>query len=230
MLYGGAVLHTATFALADIYDLRGVNICALLLRVILGITMIAHGYNHIWGGGKITGTAGWFESLGLRPGMLHAWLASLTELGAGAMLIVGLLNPLAAAGVVGVMVVALITNHFKNGFFIFRPGEGYEYVLNLTIAALALRGARPGCLVGRQVPEDPPARRHRHRHHRHRRHRRSAPAAGHLLAPEAEGRRAGRLNRAVSAAPEPSHRWRGPWLRGRRPASLRIAGRPGHDR
>jgi putative oxidoreductase len=144
VLYGGGVLHTATFALADIYDLRGINMAALLLRLILGITMIAHGYNHIWGGGKIDGTAGWFASLGLRPGKLHAWLASLTELGAGAMLIVGFLNPLAAAGVVGVMTVALITNHFKNGFFIFRPGEGYEYVLNLTVAALALGALGPG--------------------------------------------------------------------------------------
>ena len=110
----------------------------------LGVTMIAHGYNHIWGGGKIEGTAGWFESLGLKPGILHAWLASLTELGAGVMLILGLLTPLAAAGVVGVMMVALITNHFKNGFFIFRPGEGYEYVVNLTVAGLALGRARPG--------------------------------------------------------------------------------------
>ena len=144
MLYGGGVLHTVTFGIADIYNLRGINIAALLLRLILGITMIAHGYNHIWGGGKIAGTAGWFESMGLRPGKLHAWLASLTELGAGAMLIVGVLNPLAAAGVVGVMVVALITNHFKNGFFIFRPGEGYEYVANLTVAALALGALGPG--------------------------------------------------------------------------------------
>jgi putative oxidoreductase len=144
VLYGDAVLHTATFALKPIYDLTGVDIAALLLRVILGITMIAHGYNHIWGGGKIDGTAGWFASMGLKPGQLHAWLGSLTELGAGAMLIIGLLNPLAAAGVVGVMTVALITNHFKNGFFIFRPGEGYEYVLNLSVAALALGALGPG--------------------------------------------------------------------------------------
>jgi len=144
VLYGGGVLHTLTVGIADIYNLRGINIAALLLRVILGITMIAHGYNHIWGGGKIAGTAGWFESMGLKPGILHAWLASLTELGAGVMLILGLLNPLAAAGVVGVMTVALITNHFKNGFFIFRPGEGYEYVVNLTVAALALGALGPG--------------------------------------------------------------------------------------
>ena len=42
------------------------------------------------------------------------------------------------------MTVALITNHRKNGFFIFRPGEGYEYVLNLIVAGLALGATGPG--------------------------------------------------------------------------------------
>jgi len=56
------------------------------------------------------------------------------------MLIFGLLTPLAAGGVVGVMLVALITNHLKNGFFIFRPGEGYEYVLTLMLCGFAVAG------------------------------------------------------------------------------------------
>jgi len=116
----------------------GVSAGLLILRVMVGIVMIAHGYNHIFRGGKIKGTAGWFQSLGMKPGILHAWLASITELVAGAMLVFGLFTPLAAAGVVGVMVVALITNHIKNGFFIFRPGEGYEYVLTLAMVGLAI--------------------------------------------------------------------------------------------
>lgn len=116
----------------------GVSAGLLVLRVTIGAVMIAHGYNHIFRGGKIEGTAGWFESLGMKPGKLHAWLASLTELGAGAMLLAGLLMPLAAAGVVGVMVVAWITNHMKNGFFIFRPGEGWEYVMTLCMCGVAL--------------------------------------------------------------------------------------------
>ncbi|MBK5288738.1 MAG: DoxX family protein [Acidimicrobiia bacterium] len=116
----------------------------LILRIAVGVVMIAHGYNHIFRGGKIEGTAGWFESLGMKPGILHAWLASLTELGAGAMLILGFLTPLAAGGVVGVMLVALITNHLKNGFFIFRPGEGYEYVLTLLLTGLAIGGIGAG--------------------------------------------------------------------------------------
>ena len=119
---------------------EGIYAGVLILRIALGIVMIAHGYNHIFRGGKIQGTAGWFESLGMKPGILHAWLASLTELGAGAMLIFGFLTPLAGAGVIGVMFVALITNHLKNGFFIFRPGEGYEYVLTLLLCGFAVAG------------------------------------------------------------------------------------------
>lgn len=116
----------------------------LLLRLILAGVFLAHGWNHIFGGGKIAGTAGWFESLGMRPGIIHAWAASLTELGAGALLALGLLTPLAAAGVAGVMTVAFITNHMRNGFFIFRPGEGYEYVVTLTVVAIAVGGLGAG--------------------------------------------------------------------------------------
>src|SRR5512139_3517157 len=106
-----------------------VDIAAVMLRVSIGGTMIAHGWNHAFGGGRLPGTARWFESIGIRPGRVHAVFATLTELGAGLLLLLGLLNALAAAAVVGTMMVALLANHIKNGFFIFRPGEGYEYVL-----------------------------------------------------------------------------------------------------
>jgi putative oxidoreductase len=115
-----------------------VNLATLLLRLVVGGTMMAHGWNHAFGGGKLPGTARWFESIGIRPGRVHALFATVTELGAGALLILGLLTPLAAAGVVGTMVVALVANHAKNGFFIFRPGEGYEYVLMIIVVSCAL--------------------------------------------------------------------------------------------
>jgi putative oxidoreductase len=43
-----------------------------------------------------------------------------------------------AGAVMGVMLVALIANHLRNGYFIFRPGEGYEYVLFITLTTIAL--------------------------------------------------------------------------------------------
>ena len=81
--------------------MNSVNIAALVLRLAVGGTMIAHGWNHAFGGGKLPGTARWFESIGIRPGRVHALLATVTELGAGGLLVLGLLTPLAAAGVVG---------------------------------------------------------------------------------------------------------------------------------
>jgi putative oxidoreductase len=117
----------------------------LVLRVSVGVTMAAHGYNHIYRGGKIKGTAGWFESLGMKPGILHAWLASVTELAAGAALVVGLLTPLAAGAIVGTLGVAFVTNHRKAGFFVFRrPTEGWEYLMNLIAACVAIGCVGPG--------------------------------------------------------------------------------------
>ncbi|HEY3736754.1 MAG TPA: DoxX family protein [Jatrophihabitans sp.] len=110
----------------------------LIIRIALGVVFLAHGYNHIFGGGKIAGTGRWFESMGMKPGIFHAWIASLVEVGAGLFIAFGLLTPLVAGGIIGTMFVALITNHLKNGFFIFRPGEGYEYVLTLILVALGL--------------------------------------------------------------------------------------------
>jgi putative oxidoreductase len=129
-----------------IYDVDGLTLGLAILRVAVGVIMLAHGINHIFRGGKIAGTAGWFASLGMKPGILHAWLASLTEVGAGVLLIVGGFTPLAAAGVVGTMTVALVTNHLKNGFFIFRPGEGWEYVGSLIMSGLAIGAMGPGKL------------------------------------------------------------------------------------
>lgn len=125
-------------------DADAVNFGLLVVRVWVGVVMFAHGYRHIFGGGKIEGTAGWFASLGMKPGILHAWVASLTEIGAAISLIAGFLTPLGAAGVVGTMFVAFVTNHFKNGFFIFYKGEGYEYVMTLVCVALGLSALGAG--------------------------------------------------------------------------------------
>ena len=111
---------------------------SLILRLILGATLIAHGWNHGFGPGGLKGTAGWFESIGLRPAKVHAAVSSYLELAAGAALLVGFLVPFAAAAGIGIMTVAFVTVHRKNGFFIFREGEGYEYVMTMAFALTAL--------------------------------------------------------------------------------------------
>jgi putative oxidoreductase len=114
----------------------------LIIRLSLGVTLVMHGWNHWRGGGKVAGTARWFESVGLRPGIVHAWSSVVTELGAGSLLVVGLLTPLACAGAIGSMTVAGIAVHRRNGFFVFR--DGYEYVLMISVFAAALAATGPG--------------------------------------------------------------------------------------
>lgn len=123
-----------------------IDLGAAILRLSLGGTILAHGLNHAFGGGKLAGTARWFESIGIRPGRVHALLATVTEVGAGILLLLGALTSLACAAVVGTMGVALVANHRRNGFFIFRPGEGYEYVLMIAMAACALGAVGAGRL------------------------------------------------------------------------------------
>jgi putative oxidoreductase len=119
-----------------------IAVALLLVRVVVGITMMLHGYNHWRGGGRIAGTARWFGGLGLKFGVLQAWASVVTELAAGFLLIVGLLTPVACAAVVSVMLIAGLLAHRPNGFFVFR--DGYEYVLVLSVVALALATLGPG--------------------------------------------------------------------------------------
>jgi len=130
--------------LKNMANAHAVDLALLVFRCAIGAVFLAHGLNHIFGGGKIAGTGRWFESLGMKPGWLHAWTASVTEIAAGLLLVLGLLTPFGGAGVVGVMVVAWITNHLRNGFFIFRPGEGWEYVMVLTFSGFMLATVGPG--------------------------------------------------------------------------------------
>ena len=116
----------------------------LLLRVVLGLTMAAHGYNKFFGKGGLAGTAGWFDSMGMKPGIFHARAAASTEMAAGLGLVVGLLTPVPAAGFVALMLVAAWTVHRKNGFFIVK--EGWEYNLILAVAAVAVAGLGAGRL------------------------------------------------------------------------------------
>ncbi|WP_194830001.1 DoxX family protein [Nocardia sp. XZ_19_231] len=120
------------------------DVAVTLVRLALGVTMAAHGLNHWRGGGKIAGTAGWFESLGLRNGTLQAWLSVITEIGAGLLLIAGFLTSAACAAVISVTLVAGLLAHRHNGFFVFK--DGYEYVLVLAVVALALAMLGPGRL------------------------------------------------------------------------------------
>ena len=121
-----------------------ISIALLIMRVTLGGVIAAHGLNKFFGGGKIAGTAYWFDSIGVRPGKINALMAATTEVGVGALLIIGLLTPLACAGLVSLMIVAIVTVHWKNGFFVFNAGQGIEYCLMIAAMGIVLGGLGAG--------------------------------------------------------------------------------------
>jgi putative oxidoreductase len=118
----------------------GTDLPALLLRLIVGPMLLVHGLNKVRGPGGLTGTAGYFESLGLRPAKVHAGLAAGTEIGAGALLAAGALSPLPQAAVIGLMATAAGTDHRGKGFFIFKGGWEYVGVVGAVAAVSALIG------------------------------------------------------------------------------------------
>ena len=115
----------------------------LLLRLTIGGTFFVHGTQKLFGwfeGYGPDGTGQFFESLGLRPGRQNALAAGGTEAGCGALLALGLATPLAAAGLSAVMITALRTAIWNDGF---KPATGELEVL-LAAAALALTETGPG--------------------------------------------------------------------------------------
>jgi len=131
-------------AAAEGNEVTALDTASLIIRLVVGLTIVAHGYNHVFGPGGIQGTAGWFASMGLKPGIVHAWTSGLLEIATGLGLAFGFLNALSAGAIIGIMVVAGITAHRPNGFFIFKPGQGYEYVLMISVVTLGDAILGPG--------------------------------------------------------------------------------------
>jgi putative oxidoreductase len=115
----------------------------LLVRLIFGLLMAAHGAQKLFGwfgGYGLAGTAGFFEGLGFRPGRFFAAAASVSELGGGLLLALGLLGPVGPALIVAVMIVAAISVHWPHGVFAQSNGIELPLLYAAAVAALALTG------------------------------------------------------------------------------------------
>ncbi len=115
------------------------------LRTVIGVLFFGHGTQKLFGwfgGHGLEGTAGFFESLGLKPGRKHATAAGAAEAGGGALLALGFLTPAAAAAIIGVMSTAVRKVHLKNGPWV--SDGGYEYNLALVATLVALADLGPG--------------------------------------------------------------------------------------
>jgi putative oxidoreductase len=114
-----------------------------LLRVVIGLTLAAHGAQKLFGwfgGHKIRGTAQFFSSLGLRPAIFWAVVVGLAEFGGGLLTALGLLGPVGPALLAGNMLGTIILVHWTKGFWNMAGGIEFPLTLGTAAAAIALTG------------------------------------------------------------------------------------------
>ncbi len=106
----------------------------LVLRLALGIIMVAHGYTKVFGG--LHHHAQFVASLGL-PAWL-GYVSSFTEFVGGLLLILGFLTRPAALAICIDLAVAIWKVHWKNGLMGGLDHPGYQFPLALATIAFAL--------------------------------------------------------------------------------------------
>ncbi|MGD2067138.1 MAG: DoxX family protein [Gemmatimonadota bacterium] len=114
-----------------------------ILRVVVGTVFFAHGAQKlfVWGYGGVVGA---FEGMGVPFPAVTAAFAIGAELLGGAALVLGLFTRFATIPLALTMLGALLTVHIGAGFFL---PEGYEFVLTLLGASVALTLTGPGALA-----------------------------------------------------------------------------------
>ena len=119
------------------------DIAILFIRVVIGGLFIGHGTGKLFGWfgqGGVKGTTAFFKSLGYEPAHGLAIFAGVAETVAGVLLVLGLLVPLAAGGIIGDMANAAWVKS-PHGFWISGNGFEYEFFVVITMLALAAAGA-----------------------------------------------------------------------------------------
>ena len=117
----------------------------LILRVIGGLTLAAHGTQKLFGwfeGPGLTKLSQGFEKQGFKPVWLWVSLVILGELGGGLSVAFGFLTPLGAAGMFAAMFMAIFKSHRKNGFW--NSKRGLEFPLQLLAIGVAIGIMGPG--------------------------------------------------------------------------------------
>lgn len=114
-----------------------------LLRAGLGIILIAHGCQKLFGmfgGMGLNANAALFQRLGYSPGMFWGTLVGCTETFGGALLVIGLFTRPAALSVVIFMIFSI---HFTSakGFFWSQGGMEYSILILLVALVFLIRGA-----------------------------------------------------------------------------------------
>jgi putative oxidoreductase len=115
----------------------------LLLRLVIGLTVAAHGAQKLfgwWGGPGMTTWTQAVTRLRIRPAKPWAWIAALSEFVGGLLVALGFLTPLGCVAIAGSMLVAVATVHLSKGFWVTKGGYEFNLSILAAVAALALTG------------------------------------------------------------------------------------------
>lgn len=119
----------------------------LVLRAIIGVVFVAHGYDKAFLTG-LDGTTQQFAAWGVPRAGTSATVAMAAELLGGSMLIVGLLTTIAAGGLALLMLAAMYFVHIGNGFYAVQGGVEYPLVLAVSLIVIVVFGAGRASLDG----------------------------------------------------------------------------------
>jgi putative oxidoreductase len=124
-------------------DPQTLSLGLLLVRVVIGLIMAAHGAQKLlgwFGGYGLRGTGEFFVQLGFQPGPAFAAAASLSEIISGILVVFGFLGPIGPALMVSVMIVAAMTVHWEHGLFAANNGIELPLLYGIAAFGLALTG------------------------------------------------------------------------------------------
>lgn len=112
----------------------------LLLRLVLGVVFIAHGWDKMFITGPIE-TAGQFSAMGVPNARFSAYAAGIAELAGGGMLILGFLSTIVAGVLILLMGAAIFFAHGGSGFFVGQGGPEFVMVLIAALIMIVVFGA-----------------------------------------------------------------------------------------
>ena len=123
-----------------------------LIRVVAGGSLAIHGYPILFG--NKAAAAKFLESVGFQDGLFWSSIVGTVEFVCGLCLALGLLTRVAAAPIIGFLVIAIVTYHWQFGFAWENRGIEYPLFWSIVVFHFLVRGGGPwslDALIGREL-------------------------------------------------------------------------------
>lgn len=123
---------------------RASDVALMILRAALGMMIFVHGYNKTFRSGRLPGAGDWLQPLGMRASRVHTIVSAIAAMGAGVLLVLGLITQLAISGLIAAMVAAAWA--LCRGKGLMTAGEGWEYIALITAMGVVCATLGPGAI------------------------------------------------------------------------------------